>query len=321
MSTESGSERFIMRIRYPELFKMFKLAEALQWTDNEIKLYDDRNHWKELDENERQFISYVLAFFAVSDGIVSENLAMRFYKDVDIPEARAFYAFQNYIETVHNIVYSKIIDALIESSAEQNRLFSAIDTIPAIKVKAEWALKWIDSNQSFDVRLIAFAIVEGVFFSGSFSAIFWLRDRHKGKFPGLIQANELIMRDEGLHQDFAVLLYKTLKCNVPQATVYEIFEEAVAVEIEFMTSALHTNLLGMNIRDMTAHIKYVANRLLLQLGYKTLYQGVTQPFTFMDNISVPTVADFFGPSRPTEYSKGGKAGSNFDIEYDSDADF
>ncbi len=318
---DQSSERLVIQIKYPEIFRMFKLAEQLQWTDDEIKLNDDRDHWETLDTDERQFISYILAFFAVSDGIVSENLALRFYQDVVIPEARLFYSFQLYIEAVHSIVYSKIIETLISNITEQKRIFNAINTIPAVRTKAGWVLKWIQSNQSFDVRLIAFIIVEGLFFSGSFSAIYWLRAHHKGKFPGLIQANELIMRDEGIHQDFGILMYKTLKCNVPINIVDEIFNDAVNVEIQFMQAALMVDLNGMNINLMTMFIKYMANRLREQLGFPPLYEGVVQPFPFMDNISISTVADFFGPSRPTEYNKGGKAKSNFNVNYDPDCDF
>lgn len=320
----SNENRFVIfPLKYQEIYKAYKKAESLQWSDDEINLSHDKVHWKELSVDERYFISHILAFFAASDGIVTENLALRFYNDVQIPEARAFYSFQMYIETVHSIVYSKIIDTLIDDHNERYKLFNAIETLPAVQKKAQWALKWISSNENFDIRLIAFAIVEGVFFSGSFSAIFWIRDRHKGKFPGTMQANELIMRDEGLHQDFAVLLFKTLDCHVSQDTICEIFKEAVEIEIQFMKEALPNKLLGMNIDMMTEHIKYVANRLLKQLGYDPIYENAKQPFTFMDNISIPTVANFFEPSRPTEYNKGNKYSSNYEakLEFNEEDEF
>ncbi len=322
---ENNNRFVILPLQYPDIYDFYKVAEASIWGDDEIDLSHDRNDWKIISSLDQQFIKHILAFFAASDGIVMENLALRFFSEVQVPEVRCFYAQQLFIENVHSIVYSKIIDSIIEDRVERQNLFNAVQTMPAVAKKAEWTLKWISSSESFATRIIAFAIVEGIFFSGSFSAIFWIRDRYRGKMPGLMQANELIMRDEGLHQAFAVFLYtKYVVDKLPEERVHEIMKEAVLVEVEFMKSALHENLLGMNISMMEDHIKYVANRLAKQLGYKIIYPGVQQPFAFMENISIPTVADFFGPSRETQYSIRGKfseGNTDLNLSYDEDDEF
>lgn len=305
---KENQERFVIfPLKYPEVYLFYKKAEAMIWSDDEIDLSHDQTQWKKIKSDDQRFLKHILAFFAASDGIVMENLAMRFFNEVQIPEVRAFYSHQLFIENVHSITYSKIIDTIIQDPQERQHLFSAVQTMPAVAKKAEWALKWIRSGDSFATRLVAFAIVEGVFFSGSFSAIFWVRNRYPGLMSGLIQANELIMRDEGLHQTFAVYLYTTLIANrLTQSRINEIITEAVDVEIAFMSDALSEPLLGMNINLMSDHIKYVANRLAKQLGYDEIYPNVKQPFEFMTNLSISTVADFFGPSKETQYNIGDK---------------
>jgi ribonucleoside-diphosphate reductase subunit M2 len=317
---ENPNRYVIFPLKYPDIYKFYKKAEAMIWSDDEIDLSHDQGHWKDISLDEQIFLKHVFAFFAASDGIVMENLAVRFYNEVQIPEVRCFYSNQLNIENVHSITYSKIIDSIIQNPKERDELFMAVETMPAVAKKAKWATKWIGSNTSFATRLVAFAIVEGVFFSGSFSAIFWLRDRHKGKMPGLIQANELIMRDEGLHQEFAVYLYNNLIVNkLDEKVIREIIMEAVDVEIAFMSAALPNKLMGMNIDLMTSHIKYVANRLVKQLGYNEIYKNVRQPFDFMTNISISTVADFFGPSKETQYNIGDKyMGVGFSYSPDDD---
>jgi ribonucleotide reductase beta subunit family protein with ferritin-like domain len=305
---KENNERFVIfPLKYKDVYQFYKKAEAMIWSDDEIDLSHDQNHWKKIEPDEQIFLKHIFAFFAASDGIVMENLAIRFFNEVQIPEVRAFYSQQLFIENVHSITYSKIIDTIIQDPHERQYLFNAVQTMPAVAKKAEWALKWISSNESFATRLVAFAVVEGVFFSGSFSAIFWLRNRYRGLMPGIIQANELIMRDEGLHQAFAVFLYNNLNQErLSQEKINEIISGAVNVEIAFMSDALPKHLLGMNIELMTEHIQYVANRLAKQLGYNEIYPDVKQPFEFMTNLSITTVADFFGPSKETQYNIGDK---------------
>jgi ribonucleotide reductase beta subunit family protein with ferritin-like domain len=305
---EENNNRFVIfPLKYKDIYEFYKKAEAMIWSDDEIDLSNDPNHWSQLSQDEQNFLKYIFAFFAASDGIVMENLAIRFFNEVQIPEVRAFYSHQLFIENVHSITYSKIIDSIIQDPQERMDLFNAVQTIPAVGKKAEWAIKWISSGASFATRLVAFAVVEGVFFSGSFSAIFWLRNRYRGLMPGVIQANELIMRDEGLHQAFAVHLYNNIiNEKLSQDVINKIISEAVDVEIAFMEQALPKKLLGMNIELMSDHIKHVANRLAKQLGYTEIYEKVKQPFDFMTNISLTTVADFFGPSKETQYNIGDK---------------
>jgi ribonucleoside-diphosphate reductase beta chain len=283
--------RFVLfPIQYKEIWKFYKDALASFWTANEIDLGSDWRDWLTMTENERYFVSHVLAFFAASDGIVNENLASRFMREVQIPEARCFYGFQIAIENIHSETYSLLIDTYIKDAVERKRLFNAIETIPCIKKKAEWALKWIDSSQSFAERLVAFAAVEGIFFSGAFCAIFWLKKR--GLMPGLTFSNELISRDEGLHCDFACLLYKMLQNKLPQAIIHDIIDEAVVNECEFIAEALPVALIGMNNELMCQYIKFCADRLCYALGYEKIYL-VTNPFDWMELISLQGKTNMF----------------------------
>lgn len=292
--------RFTMfPIKYPQVWEMYKKAEASFWTAEEVDLSADIKHWESLSDNERHFISHVLAFFAASDGIVLENLAVRFMKEIQIPEARAFYGFQIAIENIHSEMYSLLLEAYIKDQAEKHRLFNAIETIPCVTRKAEWALKWIDSAGSFAERILAFACVEGIFFSGSFCSIFWLKKR--GLMPGLTFSNELISRDEGLHCDFACLLYTLLNNKLSEERVHEIVCEAVEIEREFVCEALSCDLVGMNKIMMSEYIDFVADRLLVSLGYKKKYNA-QNPFDFMELISLQGKTNFF-EKRVGEYQK------------------
>lgn len=313
-----NSERFVLfPIKYNEIWKAYKDAEASFWTAEEIDLTGDLNDWKILKDSEKHFISHVLAFFAASDGIVGENLAMRFYNDVKIPEARVFYGFQLMIEGIHAEVYSLLIDTYINNSEEKTKLFNAINEIPIIKEKAEWAIKWIDSNESFAERLIAFAIVEGIFFSSSFCAIYWLKKR--GLMLGLGFSNELISRDESMHTDFACLLYKILEFKLPENKIHSIIKEAVELECKFATEALPVSLIGMNADLMSQYIKYIADRLLTSLGYNKVYNE-QNPFDWMEAISLTKKGNFF-EVRVSNYKK---SGVGLTVEQNSvsfDADF
>lgn len=278
---------------------MYKKAEASFWTAEEVDLSQDQRQWESLTDGERYFISHVLAFFAASDGIVLENLAGRFMKEVQVAEARAFYGFQIAIENIHSEMYSLLIESYIKDSAEKDKLFHAIDTIPCIKKKAKWALRWIDGSESFAERIIAFACVEGIFFSGSFCAIFWLKKR--GLMPGLTFSNELISRDEGLHCDFACLLYSLLKMKLSEERVKAIISNAVEIEREFVCEALPCRLVGMNADLMSTYIEFVADRLMTALGYGKIY-NVQNPFDWMELISLQGKTNFF-EKRVGEYQK------------------
>jgi ribonucleotide reductase beta subunit family protein with ferritin-like domain len=295
-------------IRYPDLWALYKKAIASFWTVEEIDLATDLKDWDRLNPNERHFIKYVLAFFAASDGIVMENIDLNFSKDVQIPEARSFYAYQSFNESIHSETYSLMIDKLVKDPAEKADLFRAIETVPSVKRKAEWALRWLGSGPEssstgtlppFAQRLVAFACVEGIFFSGSFCAIFWLKKR--GLMPGLSFSNELISRDEGMHQEFAVTLYKNLKTKLGDDVVYHIISEACSIEHEFITEALPCKLIGMDADQMGKYIMFVADRLLTQLGYKPLY-NLSNPFDWMENISLEGKTNFF-EKRVGDYSK------------------
>jgi len=314
--------RFVLfPIKYKEIWRFYKLAEASFWTAEEIDLGNDVSDWdRKLNDNERWFISHVLAFFAASDGIVNENLAARFMKEVQIPEVRCFYGFQIAIENIHSETYSLLIDTLISDTTERTKLFNAINTIPCVTKKADWALKWISSGR-FAERLIAFAAVEGIFFSGSFCAIFWLKKR--GLMPGLTFSNELISRDEGLHCDFACLLYSMLDNKLAQTVVHGIIKDAVEYEKEFITEALPVNLIGMNAAWMKTYIEFVADRLVYALGYEKIY-FVKNPFDWMELISLQGKTNFF-EKRVAEYQKAGvslasKSQGNDNI-FTVDADF
>ncbi|KAI0074652.1 ribonucleotide reductase small subunit [Panus rudis PR-1116 ss-1] len=296
--------RFVLfPIQYHEIWQMYKKAEASFWTAEEMDLSKDLHDWQNrLNDNERHFISHVLAFFAASDGIVNENLVERFSNEVQAAEARCFYGFQIMMENIHSETYSLLIDTYIKDQAQREHLFDAIETIPCIKRKADWALRWIsDKNSAFSERLVAFAAVEGIFFSGSFASIFWLKKR--GLMPGLTFSNELISRDEGMHTDFACLLFSHLRRRPHPDTVKRIITEAVEIEQEFLTDALPVSLIGMNAKLMCQYIEFVADRLLCALGNPKVY-NVTNPFDFMDMISLQGKTNFF-EKRVSDYSKAG----------------
>ncbi|MVN23288.1 ribonucleoside-diphosphate reductase small subunit [Mucilaginibacter arboris] len=296
-----NKDRFvILPINYPAIWEMYKKHEASFWTAEEIDLSDDQKYWEGLSDGERHFISHVLAFFAASDGIVNENLAVNFMSEVQVPEARCFYGFQIMMENIHSETYALLIDSYIKNPTEKDRLFHAIDTVPCVKKKAEWALKWIN-NGNFAQRLVAFAAVEGIFFSGSFCSIFWLKKR--GLMPGLTFSNELISRDEGLHCEFACLLYSMLNNKLSKEEVTEIIADAVTIEKEFVTDALPVRLIGMNADLMGQYIEFVADRWLVELGYDKLYFA-TNPFDFMEMISLQGKTNFF-EKRVGDYQKSG----------------
>lgn len=301
-----NKDRFVLfPIKHHDIWEMYKKAEASFWTAEEIDLAPDMQDWEQkLNDDERHFIKHVLAFFAASDGIVNENLAINFLNEVQYPEARCFYGFQVMIENIHSETYSLLIDTYIKDPAEKDKLFHAIDTVPAVTKKAEWALRWI-TNGDFRERLVAFAAVEGIFFSGSFCSIFWLKKR--GLMPGLSFSNELISRDEGLHCDFACLLYtKHIENPLPSERVMEIITNAVAIEKDFVSSALPVKLIGMNADLMCQYIEFVADRLLVSLGLPKYYNA-SNPFPFMEMISLQGKTNFF-EKRVSEYQKAGVLG-------------
>jgi ribonucleoside-diphosphate reductase beta chain len=301
-----NKDRFvILPINYPQIWEMYKKCEASFWTAEEIDLSDDMKDWNKLNDGERHFISHILAFFAASDGIVNENLAVNFMSEVQLPEARCFYGFQIMMENIHSETYALLIDTYIKDATEKNRLFHAIDTVPCVKKKGEWALKWIE-NGSFAERLVAFAAVEGIFFSGSFCSIFWLKKR--GLMPGLTFSNELISRDEGMHCEFACLLYGMLSNKLSKEAVTTIIADAVEIEKEFVTDALPVNLIGMNAKLMNQYIEFVADRWLQELGYPKLY-NTANPFDFMEMISLQGKTNFF-EKRVGDYQKSGVLSSD-----------
>jgi len=307
---QENKDRFVMfPLKYHDIWEMYKTAEHSFWTAEEIDLAQDLTDWNEkLNDNEKHFIKMVLAFFAASDGIVNENLAENFLKEVQYPEAKSFYGFQIAMENVHSETYSLLIDTYIKDSAEKDRLFHAIDNFPSIKEKADWALKWIASD-SFDERLIAFAAVEGIFFSGSFCSIFWLKKR--GLMPGLSFSNELISRDEGLHCQFACLLHnRYIKDKVSEERIKEIICSAVDIERKFITESLPVSLIGMNSKLMEQYIEFTADFWLQALGCQKVY-NVENPFDFMDMISLQGKTNFF-EKRVAEYQKVSDKAIDFD---------
>ena len=316
---KENPRRFVIfPIQYDSIWKMYKKAEASFWTAEEVDLSKDMKDWAKLKPEEKHFISHVLAFFAASDGIVNENLVERFMQEVQVPEARCFYGFQIAIENIHSEMYSLLIDTYIKDPAERDHLFNAVETVPAVRKKADWALKWIASEStSYAERILAFASVEGIFFSGSFAAIFWLKKR--GLMPGLTFSNELISRDEGLHTDFACLMFHHLKHKPSEERIKEIVCEAVGIETEFLTEALPVNLIGMNCDLMTVYIQYVADRLLVELGCSKSY-NVENPFDFMENISLDGKTNFF-EKRVGDYQKAGVMSNKEDMKFTLDADF
>jgi ribonucleoside-diphosphate reductase beta chain len=315
--TENKQRFVLFPIQYHEVWEMYKKAEASFWTAEEVDLAQDLSDWEKLNEGEKHFVSHVLAFFAASDGIVNENLASRFASEIQIPEARCFYGFQIAIENIHSEMYSLLIDTYIKDDKEKSRLLNAIETVPCVQKKAEWAIRWINNTDSFAERLIAFAAVEGIFFSGSFCSIFWLKKR--GLMPGLSFSNELISRDEGLHTDFACLIYNMLQNKLPETRILEIITDAVKIEQEFITDALPVDLIGMNARLMAQYIEFVADRLLVALGCQKHY-NVINPFDWMELISLQGKTNFF-EKRVGDYQKAGVMADKKEQDFTLDADF
>lgn len=314
---KENKDRFVLLpINYPKVWEKYKQHEASFWTAEEIDLGADIKDWNNLNDGERHFITHVLAFFAASDGIVNENLAVNFMSEVQLPEARCFYGFQIMMENIHSETYALLIDTYVKDPVEKDRLFHAIETVPAVKRKAEWALRWIE-NGTFAERLVAFAAVEGIFFSGSFCSIFWLKKR--GLMPGLTFSNELISRDEGLHCEFACLLYSMLENKLPQEQVHTIISDAVSIEKEFITEALPVALIGMNSKLMSEYIEFVADRWLSELGYAKIY-NTANPFDFMEMISLQGKTNFF-EKRVGDYQKAGVMSGKDTQTFSLDEDF
>ncbi len=300
---EESTKRFVLLpIQHSDIWDFYKKAEASFWTAEEVDLSQDYKDLETLNKDEQFFIFHILAFFAASDGIVNENLVMNLMRMVQYPEARSFYGFQIAIENIHSEVYSLLIDSYVKDEKERKYLFNAIETIPCVKKKADWALRWINGESSFVEKLIAFSVVEGIFFSGSFCAIFWLKKR--GLMPGLTFSNELISRDEGLHTDFACLIYQNhIKYKLTSEHITSIIREAVTIEKEFICESLPVALIGMNANEMSQYIEFVADRLLLSLGLNKFYNS-SNPFPFMEMISLQGKTNFF-EKRVAEYQKAG----------------
>ena len=308
--------RFVMfPIQHDDIWKMYKKQVDCFWRTEEIDLTKDLKDWVTLSSDEKYYISMILAFFAASDGIVLENLAIRFMNDVQLSEARAFYGFQIAMENIHSETYSLLIETYIKNIEEKNKLLNAIDNFPCIKKKADWAKKWINDNRSnFSTRLVAFACIEGIFFSGAFCSIYWLKKR--GLMPGLTFSNELISRDEALHTEFAILLYSKLQKKINKSRLYEIIKEAVDIETEFICEALPCRLIGMNSQMMTQYIKFVADRLVVQLGYDKIY-NVNNPFDWMELISLAGKTNFFEKT-VSDYALANKTKSEDVFEFNAD---
>ena len=315
---EENPNRFVLfPIQHPDIWEFYKKSEASFWTAEEIDLSDDLSDYNNLTDGERHFINNVLAFFAASDGIVNENLCENFVSEVQYTEAKFFYSFQMMMENIHSETYSLLIDTYVKDTEEQAKYFTAIETIPAVRKKAEWALNWIDS-ESFAERLIAFAAVEGIFFSGSFCSIFWLKKR--GLMPGLSFSNELISRDEGLHCDFACHLHEHhLSNKVPKNKIKEIILSALDIEKEFITESLPVDLIGMNSALMKQYLEFVSDRLLVDLGCKKVY-NTNNPFDFMQNIALQNKTNFF-EKRVAEYAKSNVGEPTQKVELDFDSEF
>jgi len=300
----ADDSRFVMfPIQYDDIWNMYKKQIDCFWRAEEVDLSKDLTDWKKINKDEKHFISMVLAFFAASDGIVIENLGLRFMSEVQNSEARAFYGFQIAMENIHSQMYSQLIETYIEDREEKSKMFDALNNYPCIKKKADWSKKWIgDNRSSFATRLVAFACVEGIFFSGAFCSIFWLKKR--GLLPGLTFSNELISRDEALHTEFAVLLYSKLLKKVNKNKINELIKEAVTIEKEFITESLPCRLIGMNSSLMATYIEFIADRLCVQLGYEVIYNA-SNPFDFMELISVESKTNFF-EKRVSEYALADK---------------
>lgn len=303
-------------IKYNDVWEMYKKQIDCFWIVNEVDLSKDLMDWEKLNADEKHFISMVLAFFAASDGIVQENLAVRFMNDVQVAECRAFYGYQIMMENIHSEMYSTLIDAYIKDNVQRDKLFNALDNYPCIAKKADWAKRWIsDHNSSFATRLVAFAVVEGIFFSSSFASIYWIKKR--GLMPGLTFSNALISRDESLHTDFAVLLYSKLQRRLSASRIAEIVKEAVEIEKEFITEAIPCRMIGMNAKLMCQYIEFVADRLVVQLGYNKMYHSAN-PFDFMELISIESKVNFFERTN-SEYALANKT-VNEDV-FEMNADF
>lgn len=313
---EPNDERFVMfPIHHQDIWDLYKKQVDCFWRAEEVDLSKDLIDWDKLNNDERKFISMVLAFFAASDGIVLENLAIRFMSDVQIAEARSFYGFQIAMENIHSEMYSLLIDTYIKDSQEKGKFFNAIEHFPCIAKKADWAKKWIgDNRSSFAARLVAFAAIEGIFFSSSFASIYWIKKR--GLMPGLTFSNELISRDEALHTEFAILLYSKLQKKLPKKRIHEIIREAVEIEKEFITEAIPCKMIGMNATLMTQYIEFVADRLCIQLGYDKIFQS-NNPFDFMELISVESKVNFFERTN-SEYALANKTMGDDIFEFNTD---
>ena len=313
---QKSSSRFVLfPIKYHDIYEEYKKAEGSFWTSNEIDLSKDLTDWENLNDKERNFIKNVIGFFAGSDGIIMENLAVRFMNEIEIPEVRAFYSYQIFNENVHSETYSLLIDTYIKDNEEKIKIFNSIENIPCVGKKAKWAYKWIENKEvNFATRLIAFAIVEGVFFSGSFCAIYWLKKR--GLMPGLTFSNELISKDEGTHCYFACLLYSYIKNKLKPEIIYDIIKEAVEIEKEFITESIPCALIGMNAEMMKTYIEFVSDRLLVQLGYEKIWNS-SNPFDFMELISLRPKANFF-ELRVGEYAKSNISENNDNFEINND---
>lgn len=306
---------FPINPKYQDLWDLYMKQEAAFWRAGEIDYSADVDDWEnKLDENERSFIEKILAFFAASDGIVLENIVSNFSAEVKISEARAFYGIQTAIENVHALTYGLLIDTFVKENSKKMKLFNAIENFPCVKAKADWAMKWMDNSQPFGVRLIAFAVIEGIFFSGAFCSIFWLKEHNK-MVKALGHSNELISRDEGLHVEFAVALFHHLVNKPKISEVYELFEEAIKLETEFICDAIPCDMIGMNKDDMTQYIQFVSDRLLSQLGYSKKY-NVSCPFDFMEKIGLDGKTNFF-EKRVSEYQMNHAASENF-LDFESD---
>ena len=312
-------DRFVLfPIKHDDLWKAYKDHLSLMWTAEEIDLAKDQQDWRMLNDGERHFLSHILAFFAASDGIVNENLAARFYSEISAPEARAYYSMQMLIETVHSETYSLLIDTYIGDEDERRRLFRAVETVPIVGEKAKWALNWLENSRPLAERLVAFACVEGIFFSSSFCSIYWIKDMKQGLLPGLCFSNELISRDEGAHTDFAVLMHSKLQERCNPARIREIVMDAVEIECRFATEALPVSLIGMNAEAMQRYIRFVADRLLSQLGCEREYHERC-PFDFMERIGLQNKTNFH-EKKVAEYRRAGvgMAISEQRIAFDTD---
>ena len=316
--TPNPHRHVLFPIEHHDVMSMVKHAISVFWTAEEVDLAKDARDWETLDENTQHFIKHVLGFFAASDGILMENLSLNFQNEVQWPEAKYFYANQNFMEAIHSEMYSLLIDTYIQDKSEKQQLLEGASRIPAIKKKAEWASQWLDAKKnSFATRLVAFACVEGIFFSGSFCSIFWLKKR--GLMPGLTTSNEFIARDEGLHTDFACLLYGKIVQKLKKSVVYKIVKDAVKIEKQFITKALPCELIGMNAELMSQYIEFVADRMLMQLGYPKLFSAAN-PFEFMERISLEGKTNFFD-KRTSEYGRAGVGKASEEMVFSMDAKF